>query len=144
MSTFVTWTAILLVSWVVGIAAFGLAHPDHDEGPRTEIFRVGKNGQVNIRYDVILGVERVKRGKYLFAHAVEGEAHRIALSRIDKKANAQAPFDVPVQIIPRRETAKRTAIIAKEAADRSLRVTLIEVAGENVEHIPQPTTRATR
>ena len=131
-------TRILYVSAVVLLAVAPLlaAHPGHDDGPVDEVFKVGKKGDVNIRHDLAAGGVLIKRGKYLFEHRVEGERHTIVLTGTGRKDGTEPRYEMPMRLISGGETVKRSAIFAKEAADHSLYLTIIEVAGEDVEHVP--------
>lgn len=72
------------VAWVgaIMLAAFASirAHDGH-EVPTGRTFTVGKNGDVNIREDVKIGADTLKRGKYLFEHRADGERHLIRATR---------------------------------------------------------------
>ena len=126
---------------VVSLVLFGpyvSAHDGPHGGPDEVTFKVGKNGEVNLRQDVKFGSVLVKRGKYAFEHRLDGERHVVVLTEGARKdGGTPVVYEVPTNVISSRQVAKRTAVYAKELADRSVTVTMIEVTGERNEHLPQ-------
>lgn len=114
------------------------AHDGPHGGPDEVTYKVGKNGEVNVREDMHFGSFPVKRGKYRFEHRVDGERHIVVLTEAARKDGA-APgvYELPTEVLPARQVAKQTAVYAKELANGSLVVTMVEVAGELGEHLPQ-------
>lgn len=119
------------------------AHPGHDDGPVDEVFKVGKNGDVKIGHDVAIGDLVLSRGRYRFEHRIEAERHTIVLTAIGRKDGSERVYEIPMRLMSSREVAKRSAIFAKEAADHSLRLTIVQVAGESVDHVPERRVAAT-
>lgn len=129
-------TAVLLHSGVI------TAHPE-DEDPSDEIFTVGKTGEVKIGHDVSAGSVLVKRGKYLFEHRVDGERHIIVLTGVGKDASERL-YEIPMRLFASAKVAKRSALIARESKDHTVHITLVQVAGEGGDHIPEPQSAGTR
>lgn len=120
------------------ISVQALAHDGPHGGPDEVTFSVGKNGEINLRQDVKCGTFLVKRGKYVFAHRLDGDRHVVVLTEVARKdGGPSVVYELPMQLLAARQIAKRTALYAKEQADRSLVVTVVEVAGEKGEHLPQ-------
>lgn len=130
---------IVAVLCAVGIASLA-AHDGHGEGPTGRTFTVGKKGDVNIREDVKVGGDVLKRGKYMFEHRVDGERHVIVLTGIVKKDIAPPVYEIPTRTVPSREMAKKSVFVATELADHSLRVGVVHVAGEPLDHVPDGAT----
>lgn len=137
MTRTVAWIALAALGAAAGTAG-AWAHEGHDghEGPTGRTFTIGKKSDVNIREDVKVGNEILKRGKYLFDHRVVGEDHVVVLTGIVKKDALPVVYQIPTRTIAARETAKRSVFVARELADHSLLVGVIQVAGEAVEHVP--------
>jgi len=132
--------ALSVVAVAVAVLTFGkvAAHDGPHGGPDEVTFRVGKNGEINLRQDVKFGTVLVKRGKYVFEHRLDADQHLIVLTEVAPKGGrAPAVYEVPTRLLPARKAANRTSVYAKEQADRSLVVMMVEVAGEPSEHLPQ-------
>ena len=127
---------------LVAVAQLG-AHDGPHNGPSGGTFSVGKKGDVNIREDVKIGNDTLKRGKYLFEHRVEGDRHLIVLTEVVKKDVAPLAYEIPTRVLSVRQAAKRSVLVADELADHSLRVGVIHVAGEALEHFPGGATLLT-
>lgn len=113
-------------------------HPGHDEDPIELVFKVSKNGDVNIPTAVHIGKWQIKKGKYLFRHLVEDGAHVFVLTEIPKK-NGEIPEPAvtritSVRVVPGRKPSS-TTLLAKEDHDFGYRILTIAVAGENLEHM---------
>jgi hypothetical protein len=115
------------------------AHDGHD-GPTGRTFTVGKKGDVNIREDVKVGGDILKRGKYLFDHRVDGDRHLIVLTGIVKNDVVPPVYEIATRTIAAREPATKSAFVAKELPDHSLQVGVVRVAGEALEHVPDGAT----
>ncbi|HEY5619833.1 MAG TPA: hypothetical protein VIK60_17965 [Vicinamibacterales bacterium] len=124
------------------LAAFALARPiaAHDgphEGPTTASFNVGKNGDVNFREDLKIGNLLVRKGRYQFGHRVDDEFHIVTLTRIGANNLADAAiYEANTRVVPGRQARKASVVRAKEAADHSLHISIIEIQGEAGDHIP--------
>jgi hypothetical protein len=137
MNRTAAWITIAAL-WVGGGAGV-LAHEGHDgphDGPTGRTFTVGKNGDVNIREDVKVGADILRKGKYQFEHRVDGDRHLIVLTGIVKKDAVAPIYEIPTMTMKSREAAKRSVFVAKELLDHSLQVGVVHVAGEALEHVP--------
>ncbi len=89
-------TRIASVAAVTFFLAFGLRgsarHDGPHVGPDGEVVNVGKNGDVKIGMDVIIGDVLVKKGKYLFEHRVDGDKHILVLTGLESKNGIEAPI----------------------------------------------------
>lgn len=127
-----------LVLVFAGSLPAAAVHDGHDEGPTEYVFTIGKNGDVKIGSDVKIGDALVKKGKYLVAHRVEGDSHILVLTGIDGKKTDVAPVhEILMRLIPARNPVKKSAMSAKEQSDHLYRVTIVQIAGENGDHIPE-------
>jgi hypothetical protein len=124
--------ALLLAAAGVPIPA---AHDGPHTGPTEETFKVGKDGRVRISEDLLVGTTVVKKGMYLFEHRVGADHHIVTLTSLGATDLAPARLELPMRLLPSNGTAKRTAIFAAEIDPRSLRMTMIELAGESGEHV---------
>lgn len=114
-----------------------LAHEGHDDGPTEQTFKIATNGEVKFGEDVRFGDFLVKKGKYVLEHRVDGERHVIVLSAVTK-AETKTPvvYDVPTQTVVSKLPVKRSAVFAAEGTDHLLRATVVQIAGENIDHLP--------
>ena len=109
----------------------------HDAGPHNEVYKVGKNGDVKIGTDVKIGDVLVKEGKYLLAHRAEGDRHYLVLTRIDPKNRTEAPgYEIRTRLVPSAEPVKRSALFAYQLGDGSYRVAVVQIVGEDGDHLP--------
>ena len=136
------WIASFATVMIFYAGAGMTAHPD-DENPSDEIFNVGKSSEVKIGQDVSAGKVRVKRGKYLFEHRVDGERHTIVLTGVGKDASERA-YEILMRLFASAEVAKRSALIARESKDHTLHVVMVQVAGEAGDHVPEVVPTATQ
>ena len=114
------------------------AHDGPHGGPGQVTYRVGKNGEINLREDLKFGTVLVKKGKYIFEHQLDGDRHLVVLTEVARKdGESPVPYQLPMRLMPAQKAANRTSLYAREGADRSLFVTMVEVAGEASEHLPQ-------
>ena len=134
-------TRIVTMAAAASLIVFGSyisAHDGPHGGPDEVTFNVGKNGELNLRQDVKFGSVVVRRGKYAFEHRLDGERHLVILTESARKdGGTPVVHQVPTNVISSRQVAKRTAVYAKELTDRSVVVTMIQVTGEQTEHLPQ-------
>lgn len=114
-----------------------LAHEGHDDGPTEQTFKIAANGEVKFGEDVRFGDFVVKKGKYVLEHRIDGERHLITLSAVTKaETTAPVVYDVPTQTVLSKVPVKKSAVYAVEGADRLLRVSVVQISGENVDHLP--------
>ena len=114
------------------------AHDGPHTGPADAAFKVGKDGQIKIGEDLLVGTVMVKKGKYTFNHRVEDGRHIVTLTRVDAKVPEQAPVELSMRFLPSDRAVKRTAILAIETDARWLEMTIVEVAGEPGDHVLTP------
>lgn len=128
-------------AFVVFCLAFGSSgtalHDGPHVGPDGEVFNVGKNRDVKIGMDVVIGDVLVKKGKYLFEHRVDGDTHVLVLTGLEDKNGAEPPVhQIPMRFITSRDVVKKSALFAERLRDRSYRVSVIQIAGESGDHMP--------
>jgi hypothetical protein len=131
---------LTVVSVAIAFLTLGevAAHDGPHGGPDEVTFRVGKNGEINLRQDLKFGTSLVKKGKYAFEHRLDGDRHLVVLTEVARKDGASpVAYELPTRLIPAQKAANRTSLYAREATDRSLVVTMVEIAGEASEHLPQ-------
>ena len=114
------------------------AHDGPHGGPTTASFRVGGDGGVNFREDVTLANSLVRRGKYRFTHRIDGDIHVITLTRMAARNSPDtAVYEVSTTVMAGRQPRKASLLRAKETADHSLYISVIEIAGEAGDHLPR-------
>lgn len=119
------------------------AHDGPHGGPDEVALRAAKNGEINLREDVTVGTALVTRGKYLLTHRLDDDRHVIVLTgAAPKKGEVPVVHEVPTQLLVSRDVPKRTTLYARELAKRRLVAIMVEIAGEQAEHIPQAQERA--
>ena len=112
---------------------------DEDEGP-SPVLRINEKGEVKIDSDMLFGERILKKGTYLVEHRSEDKLHVFAFTRIErppKGAPAVLPekIEVTSTVIPT-ERIRSSAVHTEHDHDKNIyRVTKIEIAGENLEHI---------
>lgn len=112
-------------------------HDGPHVGPDGEVFNVSKNGDVKIDMDVAVGDVVVKKGKYLVEHRMEGDQHTLVLTGLDGKKGVEAPVhQIRMRWISSKDAVKKSALFAERQRDRSYRVTVIQIAGESGDHMP--------
>jgi hypothetical protein len=126
---------------VVFFLAFGLSgaafHDGPHVGPDGEVFNVGKNRDVKIGMDVVIGDVLVKKGKYLFEHRLDGNTHVLVLTGLQPKNGAEAPIhQIQMRFISSKDAVKKSALFAERQRDRSYRVSVIQITGESGDHMP--------
>ena len=120
------------------------AHDGHDDGPTEQTFKIGKNGEVKFGEDVKMGDFLVKKGRFVLEHRVDGDRHLFVLTGAERvEAKASVVYEVPTEVLVSKAPVKKSAIYATERADHVLQVTVVQIAGENVDHLPRSTTTAT-
>ncbi len=128
---------------IVLLFATGLPGFPHDEedGP-SPIWKINKNGEVKIGIDTQVGERILKRGTYLVEHRAEGNSHLhvFTFTRIEKpKKGAPAvvseKIEVTSTVIPTQRIRNSAVHTAHEHEKDIYRVTKIEIADENVEHL---------
>jgi hypothetical protein len=134
--------ALVLALSVSSFDGRAAAHDGPHDGPTTASFKVTKSGVVTLGEDVKLGNIVVRKGRYQFAHDVDGELHLVRLTRMAAKSQADAIiYETTTRVIPTRQVRRASLLRAQEAADHadhSLYISLIEIQGETGDHIPVP------
>jgi hypothetical protein len=129
---------IATLAFTPPVAALHDGHDGHDEGPTELVFKVGKTGEIKIGTDVRIGDVLAKKGKYLFTHRVEGDSHILVLTGIAQKTASESAFyEVRMRLVPARNQVKTSALFVQEQRDHSYRVTIVQIAGESGDHIPE-------
>lgn len=143
MKRVLTMTAGLMVFFLtLGLRGAPL-HDGPHVGPDDEVFNVGKNGDVKIAMDVLIGDVLVKKGKYRLEHHVEPDTHILVLTGLDNKNRTEAPVhQIRMRWISSKDAVKKSALFAERQRDRSHRVTVIQIAGESGDHVPDRATGA--
>lgn len=122
-----------------------LAHEGHDDGPTEQTFKIAANGEVKFGEDVRFGDILIKKGKYVLEHRIDGERHVIVLSATTKAGTSAAMYTAATETLAAKVTVKKSAVYATEGKDRILRVTVVQIVGENLDHLPGTTgIQATR
>ena len=129
--------SLALFSFLIASVAPLAAHDGpHGTGPTDRTFKVGKNGDVKIGMDVLIGETLVKKGKYLFEHRVDGDRHILLLTQIQKGNTVGEGYEVELKLRPSGERVKKSALVAAEQRDRMYRVITVQIAADNAEYLP--------
>ncbi len=119
------------------------AHDGHDDGPSEQTFKIGKNGEVKFGEDVKMGDLLVRKGRYVLEHRLDGDRHLFILTSAERvEARAAAVYEVPTEVLVSKVPVKKSAVYAAERDNHLLQVTVVQIAGENVDHLPRTTTTA--
>ncbi len=120
------------------------AHDGHEDGPTEQTFKVGQGGKVKFGEDVKMGDRLVKKGRYVLEHRVDGDRHLFVLIGAERIEGKTAfVYEVPMEVLVSRVPVKKSAIYATERADHVLQVSVVQIAGENVDHLPRGTATTT-
>ena len=103
----------------------------HDEAEGDPYFKIAKNGQVNFSSDVRIGDQVLKKGKYLVQHRVEGADHVFVF--VDLKRESQQTTIHSKGLFPGDKSGE-SGIHGKEEKNRTIVITKIEMAAENMDH----------
>jgi hypothetical protein len=118
----------------------GAAHDGDHFGPDGEAFTVGRNGDVKIGEDVVIGAVLVRKGKYILQHRLDRDAHILLLTSVADKSGVTRLHEISMRLIPSPDVPKKSALFAERLKDRSYRVTVVQIAGEGGDHVPEPVT----
>ena len=128
--------ALGMVASLVLAAPVVVAHEGHDDGPTEQTFKIAANGEVKFGEDVRFGDVLIKKGKYVLEHRIDGERHLIVLSAVTKAGATVATYSTVTETLAAKVPVKKSALYAAEGKDRVLRVTVVQIAGENLDHLP--------
>ena len=118
------------------VSSGALAHEGHDDGPTEQTFKIAASGEVKFGEDVKFGDVLIKKGKYVLEHRIDGERHLIVLSAVTKAAATVSTYVAATETLAAKVPVKKSAFYATEGKDRILRVTVVQIAGENLDHLP--------
>jgi len=130
-----TLHAALLSAFIVLFATSVLAR--HDEQDGDPYFKIGKNGEVKFDSDIRIGDSLLKKGKYIVQHRIENGDHTfVFLNTKGDKNNSAAdrPLTIRSKGVFPGDGAGQSGIHGKEEKDHTVRITKIEIAGENLDH----------
>ena len=103
----------------------------HDEAEGDPYFKISKNGQVNFDSDVRIGDQVLKKRKYIVQHRVDGADHLFVF--VDMKRESQQTTVHSKGVFPGDKSGE-SGVHAKEQKDRTIVITKIEMATENMDH----------
>jgi hypothetical protein len=103
----------------------------HDEAEGDPYFKIAKNGQVNFNSDVRIGEQILKKGKYIVQHRVDGTDHVFVF--VDLKRESQQTTVHSKGVFPG-DRSGESGVHGKEQKDRTIVITKIEMAAENMDH----------
>lgn len=130
--------SVMIQLMVVAAPTFAAAHDGPHGAESDVVFQVGKNGEVKIGADLQVGGTLIKKGKYVFAHRIDGDVHIVVLTGVAGKDTPVAPVhEIRTKLVPSRDRVKGSALFTHEEHDLSYRITTIKVAGESGDHLPQ-------
>jgi hypothetical protein len=140
------------MKWIAGVpfvlalvSASGLsAHDGHDDVTE-QTFKVGNKGEVKFGEDVKMGGFLVKKGRYVLEHHIDGARHLLVLTSAERReAQVAVTYEVSTEVVSSKLPVKKSAIYAAERDDHELQVAVVQILGENIDHLPIGTVAATR
>jgi len=105
--------------------------------------KVGKKDDVEFTVETLVGEMRLKPGRYVLQHRVDGSDHFVHFTEVTKGipvsgagggATKAHPGEVKCRIEPLDKKVSNTAVYTLKEGD-TVRVTKVLIAGENVAHI---------
>ena len=109
-----------------------------------QTLKVGKNGDITLTKETMVGDMMLKPGRYKIQHRVEGEDHFIHFTEVTKANDLYGaggggvpkahPGEVKCKLEPLSKKAEATAVYTDSEGGMN-RVTKVEIAGENVAHL---------
>lgn len=105
--------------------------------------KVGKTGAITLKEPTNIGTLTLPAGRYLVQHRVAGPDHRIHFTLLKENLSPWArarsgtielPDGVGCRLEPMDHRARRTIVFTNQEGG-SLRVSRIEIKGENVAHV---------
>lgn len=104
---------------------------------KEQVIKVGRNGNITLSQDSMVGDVKLPAGDYQVKHRVEGSDHLIHFKQLysHKTGGVKAhPGEIKCKLEPLNEKVAQTAVfLSKE--DGTMRITRIEISGENVAHL---------
>jgi hypothetical protein len=129
---------VVLVVAALGFAVLSVgAHEPGEEPSGDQDFLFGKNGEVNIKSNIMIGDLLMQKGRYKVEHRVQGAAHSFLFVRITGEKSTQG-MDKAIVVNSKaafsgNKTSRSTIHVKAEKNGRN-RVTSIAVSPENMEH----------
>lgn len=104
---------------------------------KEQVIKVGKSGNITLSQDTMVGDAKLPAGDYQVKHRVEGSDHLIHFKQLysHKTGGVKAhPGEIKCKLEALNQKVTQTAVfLAKE--DGTMRITRIEIGGENVAHL---------
>src|SRR3989338_5203134 len=74
-----------------GALSASTAYALHDEDPKNDklpetVMKIGKDGQVNLKDDMMVGATLLKKGRYLIEHRIEEDEHWFRFTLVPAKS----------------------------------------------------------
>lgn len=110
---------------------------------KEQVLKVGKNGKIELSEETKVGELTLKPGPYKVQHRVAGSDHFIHFIELTKPIPYRSgsgdtpkshPGEVMCKIEPLNEKIAETKVYLKKE-DGMMRITRIEISGENVAHL---------
>lgn len=105
--------------------------------------KVGKTGAITLKAPTNIGALTLPAGRYLVQHRVAGPDHHIHFTFLKENLSPWArarsgtiemPDEVGCRLEPMKDKARRTIVFTNQEGG-SLRISRIEIKGENVAHV---------
>ena len=104
---------------------------------KEEVIKVGKNGDITLSQETMVGDVKLPAGDYQVKHRVEGSDHLIHFKQLysHKTGGVKAhPGEIKCKLEPLNQKVTQTAVFL-DKEDGTMRITRIEISGENVAHL---------
>ncbi|MEQ1760096.1 MAG: hypothetical protein ABL986_17400 [Vicinamibacterales bacterium] len=114
-------------------------------GPSSDhVFVVSGAGKVLLDGDVLCGDVLLPQGQYRFGHRIEGERHAIVLTSSSTAPEGVVVCELRMSVLWASEVAKTTVVFADHVASGTMRLTAVQLRGEDHLHLPFPPRTAFR
>ena len=133
--------------WAVGPAAN--AQHQHEQpagpppqasaaGPQEKVLKVGKKGDVKFGVETIVGDLKLKPGRYVVQHRVDGSDHFVHFTELTSNpytpgAVKAHPGEIKCRLEPLEKKVSRTTVYTVREGETA-RVQRVLIGGENVAH----------
>ena len=104
---------------------------------KEQVIKVGKNGNITLSQETMVGDVKLPAGDYQVKHRVEGSDHMIHFKQLYSQRTGAViahPGDIKCKLEPLNQKVAQTAVFLNKE-DGMMRITRIEIGGENVAHL---------
>jgi hypothetical protein len=128
-------TALASFLFLGASAAVIFAHEGHGDEINERTMKIGKDGRVSLPNDMKLGQARIRKGRYVVAHSIEGTSHWFTFSPVPGAGKGDPVEEVKVKAskAPSRQIVRNS--VYAQLYGNEYRIVKIQLAGEAVEYL---------